>query len=139
MCWEKIYEERFTRVPYLSHGDTFLPELFNGPGRLADIGVNNVDLPLPKVPNERLLSAAWLNQTTAVYFEPEFISWGLGAGCGYMARALLAAWIECHHISGETPNFQQMRYLATPVRLPGPAYRPIRDVVCTYKIICEAA
>lgn len=122
-------------VPYRSHGDA-LPH---------EIGLYEY---------EDLIHSPWFNQTTAVYFEPDFMCccygmyWGegheldvyWGDGCPYIARALLAAWLDVHRSDGEIPNSQQGRYFAKPFLLEG---RPsdhgaIRDTVYTHKLICKA-
>ncbi|KAJ0120483.1 hypothetical protein J7T55_015212 [Diaporthe amygdali] len=62
-----------------------------------------------------------------------------GNGCGYIARAKLAAWREGHHQNGELENRQQYRWLANAVALeghPGPR-GAIDDTIRTHKMICE--
>lgn len=130
--WLPKWHAGCAHVPCLSHGDTLPPGLLE----------------------EDLLSKSWLKQTAAVYFEPEFMRCFAGkrwddardemeaffcAGCAYIARALLAAWLEVHHNDGQTPNFQQMRYFAKPIildRKPG-QNRATGDTIYTHKIICE--
>lgn len=120
-----------TQVPYLSHGDALPLELQDG----------------------NLIQHSWLNQTIAVYFEPDFMRCHLGKlldegheldvywghGCGYIARALLAAWLDVHHNNGEIPNFQQSRYFAKPFILKGwpNLHGATEATIYTHKIICE--
>lgn len=120
-----------THVPYLSHGDAL-------PAGLLD---------------DNLVYPGLLNQTTAVYFEPDFMRchWGelldegheldvyWGYGCAYIARALLAAWLDLHHEDGEIPNFQQSRYFAKPFILNGQPglCSATKSTTCTHKGICE--
>lgn len=115
--------------PYLSHGDALPPGLVLVDNRLR---------------------SSWLNKTTAVYFEPEFMhsfhgeyfddgEGFFGNGLGYIARALLTAWLEVHHNEGKTPNIQQERYFAKPIVLKGQAgrLRATGDAVHTHRVICE--
>lgn len=128
-----LYEQWFPTVaagsPYLSHGDALPPGL---------VLVDNQ------------LQSSWLNKTTAVYVEPDFMhyfhgeyfdDWEgfFGNSLGYIARALLTAWLEVHHNEGKTPNFQQYRYFAKPVVLKGQSgrLRTTGDAVHTHRVICE--
>lgn len=122
-------------VPYLNHGDALPPELLR----------------------ENCVGTDILSKITAVYFEPGFmqcfgaLDWeGLddetdrcpyyGNGCGYIARAMLAAWQEVHHYNGEQlENRQQYRWLANAVALeghPGP-HGDTEGAIRTHQIICE--
>lgn len=85
--------------------------------------------------DDLIAGGPWLNQTTAIYFEP-----GVGeSGIGYMARSIYSAWREVDEARGETPNLQKIRYLAHAVMLVGGTKRrPIADVVATHKRICDA-
>ncbi|KAK7725609.1 hypothetical protein SLS63_008065 [Diaporthe eres] len=153
------------RVPYLSGDVDFPPasEITNGyilPARVrADILGQSDEVPVEKdpflemelfyvtcrlrlddhsqVPYEDDLpkEGPWLNQTTAVYFEP-----GVGKrGIGIMGRSIFSAWREVDEARGETPNLQQRRYFANAVMLMGePKRRPITDIVATHKRICDA-
>lgn len=119
----------FMRVPYLSQGDTLAPDLLK----------------------TVLLHPPWYNQTTAVYFEPDFMRcWSgqcwqegdgmdeyYGLGCRYIGRALLAAWLDLHHYYGETPNLQQARYFAKPYLLDAQPGQRGATAVHTHKAICE--
>lgn len=129
--WSTKVGSGATHVPYLSHGDAVLPGLLD----------------------ENLIYPGLLNQTTAVYFEPDFMRCHLGElldegheldvywghGCAYIARALLAAWLGVHHNDGEIPNFQQSRYFAKPFILKGRPllYGATGSTVYTHKAICE--
>lgn len=121
-------------VPYLNHGDALPPGLFR----------------------KNFLGTDILSKITAVYFEPGFMRcfgihacdsddedprpWPFyGNGCGYIARAMLAAWEEVHHDNGEVANRQQYRWLANAVALegdPGP-HGAIEDAIRTHGIICK--
>lgn len=88
-----------------------------------------------------LQEGSWLNQTTAVYFEPEFMEedpWGIES----VARALMYAWREVHEANQETPTLQQKRYFANPVVLlpggEGAKRNRIADVAATHRRICDA-
>lgn len=87
-----------------------------------------------------LRRCAWLNQTTAIYFEPEFEERGPDyTGFAYIARGLCAAWHEVGREREEEPNLQQKRYFATPIMLlGGPERGPIADIVTTHRRICDA-
>lgn len=153
------------RVPYLSGDVDFPPpsEIKNGyilPARVrAHILGQTDEVPVDKDPilrprlramaamlclphnsqipyeDDLLSRGPWLNQTTAVYFEPHFGDSGLD----FIARALFAAWREVDEARGETPNLQQMRYLANPVMLVGePSRKPITDAIATHLRICGA-
>lgn len=120
-------------VSYLKHGDALRPELFRKDFLGTDI----------------------LSKITAVYFEPGFMQcfgthgWETdedpqpwpwyGRGCGYIARAMLAAWEEVHYYNGELANRQQRRWLANAVALegdPGPL-GATEGAIRTHKVICE--
>lgn len=122
-------------VSYLNHGDALPPGLL----RKNSLGIDI------------------LSQITAVYFEPGFmrcfgaLDWEdiddetdpwpyYGNGCGYIARAMLAAWQEVHHYNGEQlENRQQYRWLANAVALEGhPGSRgAMEGAIRTHEVICE--
>lgn len=121
-------------IPYLNHGDSLPPGLFR----------------------KNFLGTDILSKVTAVYFEPGFMlcfgthRWDVGDeelppwpyygnGCGYIARAMLAAWREVHHFNGELANRQQYRWLANAVALegqPGPR-GAMEDAIRTHRVICD--
>lgn len=129
--WSPTWPAGATHVPYLSHGDALPPGL------------------LDKNP----IYASLLNQTTAVYFEPDFMRCHLGEvleeghkldvywghGCEYIARALLAAWLDVHHNDGEIPNLQLSRFFAKPYIIKGrPSLcGPTESTAYTHKAICD--
>lgn len=121
-------------VPYLNHGDALPPGIF----RKDFLGIDI------------------LSKVTAVYFEPGFMlcfgthNWEVGDdklppwpfygnGCGYIARAMLAAWREVHHFNGERANRQQYRWLANAVALGGQAGSrgAMGDAIRTHRVICD--
>lgn len=90
---------------------------------------------------DNLLSgSSWLNQTTAIYFEPIFENFEPNhPWVDFTGRGLYAAWREVYRTRGEIPNLQQARYIANPVILLGESEpRPIADVIATHKRICDA-
>lgn len=129
--WSTKMGSGATQVPYLSHGDALLPGLLD----------------------DNLIYPGLLNQTTAVYFEPDFMRchWGelldegheldvyWGHGCAYIARALLAAWLDTHHNDGEISNFQQSRYFAKPFILKEQPRlcSATESTAYTHKVICD--
>lgn len=153
------------RVPYLIGDGNFPPytEIKNGyilPARVRAYILGQTDeVPVDKDPflkeelenvalrlrlanpsqvpyeDDLLSGGPWLNQTTAVYFEPGFSD----IGTSYMGRGIFSAWREVDVARGETPSLQQMRYFAHPVMLVGGTKRrPITDIVATHKRICDA-
>lgn len=86
--------------------------------------------------DDRLLShCAWLNQTTAIYFEPEIENRGYEyAAVPHIGRGIFAAWREFDMKRGEEPNLQQRRYFAHPMMLLGGSEtRLIADVIATHR------
>ncbi|KAK2597560.1 hypothetical protein N8I77_012339 [Diaporthe amygdali] len=95
-----------------------------------------------QIPDDDILLSrcAWLNQTTAIYFEPEFEERGPDyIGVPYIGRGVFAAWQEVNMQREEEPNVQQKRYFANPIMLlGGPKIRPITDIITTHRYICDA-
>ncbi|KAJ0110213.1 hypothetical protein J7T55_000645 [Diaporthe amygdali] len=95
-----------------------------------------------QIPDDDILltRCAWLNQTTAIYFEPEFEERGPDYfGVPYIGRGLFAAWQEVNSDREEEPNLQQKRYFANSIMLlGGPKIRPITDIISTHRHICDA-
>lgn len=128
----KMQGLRCAHLPYLTHGDVLPPGL-------VGVGLIGRD--------------PWLNQTAAVYFEPQFMRcflgqcWdngdkmdrSFGVGCPFIIRALSEAWLKDYHNHGETPNLQQDRHFAKPIVLEGqPSQRgATRNTIYTHRIICE--
>ncbi|POS74035.1 hypothetical protein DHEL01_v207577 [Diaporthe helianthi] len=93
-----------------------------------------------QLPDDNMLISrcTWLNQTTAMYFEPKFREDEYDVfALPYFGRGLLAAWHDFNRDRGEHPNLQQTRYFAHPVMLLGEP-RPIADVIATHRRICDA-
>lgn len=107
--------------------------------RLEDFGLWTDDP--SQIPDDDILLSrcAWLNQTTAIYFEPEFEERGPDyIGVPYIGRGLFAAWQEVNREREEEPNLQQKRYFANPIMLLGGPKRPITDIITTHRHICDA-
>lgn len=131
--WSPSHPLGLVHAPYLNRGDALPPGLLD---------------------EDNLIHPEWLNQTTAVYFESNFMTgrfvgecWAegdeldryWGHGCAYIARALVAAWLDVHHHDGEIPNFQQMRSFAKPFLLEGqPGHRSATEAtIHTHEVFCE--
>ncbi|KAI3391711.1 hypothetical protein diail_6873 [Diaporthe ilicicola] len=97
---------------------------------------------LSQLPDDNMLLSrcAWLNQTTAIYFEPKFEKRGPdNVQIRFIGRGLFAAWQMFDRERGEEPNLQQRRYFAHPVMLLGEAEtRPIADIIATHRRMCDA-
>ncbi|KAG8158669.1 hypothetical protein KVR01_011791 [Diaporthe batatas] len=110
--------------------------------RLGDITLWPNINDLSQLPDDNMLltRCSWLNQTTAMYFEPEFENLRrLYLGVPYIGRGLFAAWHKADVERGREPNLQQMRYFAHPIMLlGGPEQRPIADVIATHRRMCNA-
>lgn len=95
-----------------------------------------------QLPDDTMLLSrcTWLNQTTAIYFEPMSERRGLNdVAVSHIGRGLFAAWHEFARERGEKPNLQQRRYFAHPVMLlGGPDTRPLADVIATHRRMCDA-
>lgn len=89
--------------------------------------------------DDLLRGSSWLNQTTAIYFEPIFVNYEPNhPWVDFTGRGLYEAWREVNSTRGEIPNLQQARYIANPVMLLGESEpRPIADVIATHKRICD--